>query len=140
MAPPLQSQPQPGQTKLREDKARERISVMDAVHVEDGAFVMLEQIDKTVHPFEVDIATWFSAEPQRSDPRIDNSILPLCSCPDTRSDCTRLNIMMDGSPLYSTPIHPVKPKLRPDFSGQASNRSRMQCPVTYYLTDFGISR
>ncbi|KAJ7658021.1 hypothetical protein B0H17DRAFT_955429, partial [Mycena rosella] len=170
---------------LREDAAvHARLIVIDAVHVEDGTFVLLKKIDKTVHTFEVDIANWVSAEPQRSDPenhcvpirevlqspqdpKIQSIVMPLLQRYDkprfdsigeavtffrqifevtfmhkhnvAHRDCTRFNIMMDGSPLYSTPIHPVKPKMKRDFSGQASNRSRTQCPVKYYLTDFGIS-
>ncbi|KAJ7162168.1 kinase-like domain-containing protein [Mycena filopes] len=52
-----------------------RASVLDATHVEDGAFVMMKRISKTRHPFEVDIGTWFSAEPQRSDP--ENHCVPI---------------------------------------------------------------
>ncbi|KAJ6502021.1 kinase-like domain-containing protein [Mycena sanguinolenta] len=44
--------------------------VMDATVIADGSLVMMKRIDP--EPFilsqELDIATWFSAEPQRSDP------------------------------------------------------------------------
>ncbi|KAJ7164804.1 kinase-like domain-containing protein [Mycena crocata] len=165
---------------------RLRASIMDATHVEDGAFVVLKKISSKTHPCEVDIATWFSAESQRSDP--ENHCVPIREVlqspiyPDIRfivmpllqpfdkprfdsigeavsffrqifeglkyihkhnvahRDCTTFNIMMDGSPLYSTPIHPIEADMKRDYSGHISNRSRTQCPVKYYITDFGISR
>ncbi|KAJ7782419.1 kinase-like domain-containing protein [Mycena maculata] len=49
--------------------------VMDATRTSDGAFVLMKRINKMVHPFEVDIATWLSAEPQRSDP--ENHCVPI---------------------------------------------------------------
>jgi len=160
--------------------------IMDAVHDEDGAFVVLKQVSKKTHPFEVDIATWLSAEPQRSDPEnhcvpirevlqsprssdIQFIVMPLLQPYDkprfdsvgeaveffkqifqgmrfmhkhnvAHRDCTHNNIMMDGSPLYSTPFHPVDNTMKRDYSGKVSHRSRTQAPVKYYLTDFGISR
>ena len=71
---------------------------MDATRVEDGiAVVMLKKTSKRVYPFEVDISTWFSAEPQRSDPEnycvrilevlqsphisdIQIIVMPCCNC------------------------------------------------------------
>ncbi|KAJ6543676.1 kinase-like domain-containing protein [Mycena sp. CBHHK59/15] len=55
-------------------------------------------------------------------------------------DCTSMNIMMDGSSLYSVPFHPIEQHLKRDFSGKAPHRTRTQRPVKYYLTDFGLSR
>ncbi|KAJ7505775.1 hypothetical protein B0H11DRAFT_1976129 [Mycena galericulata] len=42
-------------------------TVMDATRVSDMTFVMMKRVDKRVHPLEVELATWFSSEPQRSD-------------------------------------------------------------------------
>jgi hypothetical protein len=57
-----------------------------------------------------------------------------------------LNIMMDATPMYPRPYHPVaKLRLR-DFSDDGwfsrdlNHYTRTQRPVKYYLTDFGISR
>ncbi|KAJ7461288.1 kinase-like domain-containing protein [Mycena galericulata] len=49
--------------------------IMDATRIQDGTFVMMKQIRKRDHPFEVDIATWLSSEPQRSDPQ--NHCVPI---------------------------------------------------------------
>jgi hypothetical protein len=51
-----------------------------------------------------------------------------------------MNIMMDATPLYPVPYHPVKPYKKRDFSGRAKHYTRTQRPVKYYLTDFGLSR
>ncbi|KAJ6507289.1 kinase-like domain-containing protein [Mycena vitilis] len=55
-------------------------------------------------------------------------------------DIMSLNVMMDGSPLYSEPIHPVKNTMKRDWSGRISHRNRTECPVRYYIIDFGLSR
>jgi len=43
-----------------------RPSIMDATVIADGSFVVMKRIDTQSE--ELDIAVWFSAEPQRSDP------------------------------------------------------------------------
>jgi hypothetical protein len=43
--------------------------VMDATRISDGKLVMLKQIRKSLHPFEIEIAQFLSSEPQASDPR-----------------------------------------------------------------------
>ncbi|KAJ6502068.1 kinase-like domain-containing protein [Mycena sanguinolenta] len=43
-------------------------SVMDATVIADGSFVMMKLIQLRAPSQELDIAVWFSAEPQRSDP------------------------------------------------------------------------
>ncbi|KAJ7282663.1 hypothetical protein C8J57DRAFT_1296008 [Mycena rebaudengoi] len=163
-----------------------RGNVMDATRSADGAVVMMKWISKKDHPFEVDIGTWLSAEPQRSDPR--NHCVPIYAVLETpedpniqilvmpfllqfakprfdtfgeaisffkqifegldymhqhdiaHRDCMKWNIMMDASPLFSEPYHPVEPTMKRDFSGTVPHRTRTQSPVKYYLTDFGISR
>ena len=57
-----------------------------------------------------------------------------------------LNIMMDATPLFPKPYHPIrKSKLR-DFSNDGwfasdpKHYTRTQRPVKYYFVDFGISR
>ncbi|KAJ6525272.1 kinase-like domain-containing protein [Mycena vulgaris] len=160
-------------------------TVLDATRISDGAFVMLKWIDKTVHPFEVEIGAWFSTEPQRSDPEnhcvpiyevlqtpdnpnVQVIVMPLLTRYDkprfdtigeavsffrqifeglkymhnqnvAHRDCSSLNIMMDASPIFTTPFHPVVPTMKRDFSGKSVALSRTQHPVQYYLTDFGIS-
>ncbi|KAJ7782422.1 hypothetical protein DFH07DRAFT_874537 [Mycena maculata] len=58
-----------------EDLLSMHASIMDATRIQDGASVMMKLVDKKEHPFEVEIATWFSAEPQRSDPQ--NHCIPV---------------------------------------------------------------
>ncbi|KAJ7181563.1 kinase-like domain-containing protein [Mycena crocata] len=45
-----------------------RGNVLDATRIQDGKFVMLKWLRKDEDRFEVEVGTWFSAEPQRSDP------------------------------------------------------------------------
>ncbi|KAJ7156551.1 hypothetical protein C8R43DRAFT_1065471 [Mycena crocata] len=165
-------------------QCHKRAAVMDAIRISDGAFVMLKKIDQSLHPFEVDIGTWFSAEPQGSDP--ENHCVPIyevLQTPDpnlkfiampllarydkprfdtigeavsffrqifeglkymhrqnvAHRDCSGLNIMMDASPIFPVPFHPVVQTKKRDFTGSVSHLSRTQHPVKYYLTDFGIS-
>ncbi|KAJ7256450.1 hypothetical protein B0H12DRAFT_1286187 [Mycena haematopus] len=42
--------------------------VMDATVIADGSFVVMKYLELRAPSEELDIATWFSAEPQRSDP------------------------------------------------------------------------
>ncbi|KAI0315144.1 hypothetical protein OF83DRAFT_1164907 [Amylostereum chailletii] len=55
-------------------------------------------------------------------------------------DCNGNNIMMDASPLYPKPYHPVDPLRRRDWKGSAKHLFRTQRPVKYYFIDFGLSR
>ncbi|KAL1661238.1 hypothetical protein GGF50DRAFT_129666 [Schizophyllum commune] len=57
-----------------------------------------------------------------------------------RRDIHRLNIMMDASPLYTTPYHPIDQTRQRDFKGLATaSYTRTQHPVRYYIIDFGLS-
>ena len=51
-----------------------------------------------------------------------------------------LNIMMDPSPMYPDMYHPQTSVKKRDASGRAKYYSRTVRPVTYYITDFGLSR
>jgi hypothetical protein len=42
---------------------------MDATRISDGKTVMLKRIERSVHPFEIEIAQFFNTQPQASDPR-----------------------------------------------------------------------
>ncbi|KAJ7151783.1 kinase-like domain-containing protein [Mycena crocata] len=55
-------------------------------------------------------------------------------------DCKLDNILMDSSPLYPEPIHPVNTLMKRDWSGWAKHLSRTQRPVKYYIIDFGLSQ
>ncbi|KAJ6624314.1 hypothetical protein B0H10DRAFT_1784847 [Mycena sp. CBHHK59/15] len=160
--------------------------VMDATRISDGTFVMLKYIETKFHPHEIEIGTWFSQEPQASDP--DNHCVPILEVLDlpdiadmriivmpmlrnydkprfdtfgevvqffsqilkglrymhrnnvAHRDCMSLNVMMDGTPLYPIPYHPVEQNMKRDFSGRVSHLTRTQRPVKYYITDFGLSR
>ncbi|KAJ6591333.1 hypothetical protein B0H10DRAFT_783600 [Mycena sp. CBHHK59/15] len=159
-------------------------NVMDATMSSDGSFVMMKKVESPGS--ELDIAVWFSEEPQRSDPanycipvyRVLSDpnepgwaiiVMPLLRSYDrprfdtigeavgfftqifeglqfmhknnvAHRDCTSMNIMMDGSSLYSVPFHPIEQHLKRDFSGKAPHLTRTQRPVKYYLADFGLSR
>ncbi|KAL1707160.1 kinase-like domain-containing protein [Schizophyllum commune] len=55
-------------------------------------------------------------------------------------DIHRLNIMMDASPLYTIPYHPIEQTKRRDVKGlAAASYTRTQRPVKYYIIDFGLS-
>ena len=57
-----------------------------------------------------------------------------------------LNIMMDATPLYPIPYHPMRRSRLRDFSddgwfaGDPKHYTRTERPVRYYIIDFGISR
>ncbi|KAI9067304.1 hypothetical protein FKP32DRAFT_1755210 [Trametes sanguinea] len=52
-----------------------RRQIMDAQRTSDGTIVILKLIEKSLHPYEIDIAQMFSAEPLASDPR--NHCIPI---------------------------------------------------------------
>lgn len=56
-----------------------------------------------------------------------------------RSDIMYLNVMMDAEPLHPEPFHPRMPRTTRDYKRQTKPRTRTECPVRYYITDFGIS-
>ncbi|THU94251.1 hypothetical protein K435DRAFT_779516 [Dendrothele bispora CBS 962.96] len=49
------------------------------------------------------------------------------------------NIMVDSSPLYRRPMHPINSERRYDWSGKESPRSITRHPVRYYLIDFDLT-
>ncbi|KAJ7268130.1 kinase-like domain-containing protein [Mycena haematopus] len=51
-----------------EHQSQSHPDVMDATVIADGSFVMMKYIELRAPSEELDIAVWFSAEPQRSDP------------------------------------------------------------------------
>ncbi|THH20215.1 hypothetical protein EUX98_g8621 [Antrodiella citrinella] len=54
-------------------------------------------------------------------------------------DCSTMNIMMDGRPLYPDDHHPQQRHLTPDTSRYARHLSRLDHPVKYYYIDWGMS-
>ncbi|KIJ28274.1 hypothetical protein M422DRAFT_189907 [Sphaerobolus stellatus SS14] len=54
-------------------------------------------------------------------------------------DCTGQNIMMDANDMYPQGFHPIKMNLTPDLKRRAKYHSRVQCPPTYYIIDYGLS-
>ncbi|VDC04962.1 unnamed protein product [Peniophora sp. CBMAI 1063] len=50
------------------------------------------------------------------------------------------NMVMDATPLYSAPFHPLDPSRRRDWSGKTEHCTRTERPVRYYIIDYGISR
>ncbi|KAJ6547720.1 kinase-like domain-containing protein [Mycena sp. CBHHK59/15] len=55
-------------------------------------------------------------------------------------DCKSDNIMLDSSPLYPEPRHPVNEIMKRDWSGKAKPLTRIRRPVKYYFIDFGLSK
>ncbi|TCD65335.1 hypothetical protein EIP91_002773 [Steccherinum ochraceum] len=55
-------------------------------------------------------------------------------------DIMDLNIMMDPRPIFPDMYHPLPVRLRQDFQGSPRHTRRLDNPVNYYITDFGLSR
>ncbi|TBU31692.1 kinase-like domain-containing protein [Dichomitus squalens] len=138
--------------------------VMDATRVSDNRMVLLKRVDKSVHPYEVEMGTL--QDP--TDQNITFIVMPHLrryTNPSFRTigeaieffrqvleglhfmhehhvahrDCMSLNIMMDAGPMYPDGYHPRATFLTRDYSQTARYHSRTRRPVKYYLTDFGIS-
>ncbi|TCD66663.1 hypothetical protein EIP91_001081 [Steccherinum ochraceum] len=54
-------------------------------------------------------------------------------------DCSSMNIMMDGRPLFPNDHHPVHTNATLDSSRRSYHLSRPDHPVKYYFIDFGMS-
>ncbi|EGO02260.1 hypothetical protein SERLA73DRAFT_86540 [Serpula lacrymans var. lacrymans S7.3] len=54
-------------------------------------------------------------------------------------DCTGLNIMMDGAPLYPEGFHPIRMNYSTDGVFELKPLPRIDHPVRYYFIDFGLS-
>ena len=55
-------------------------------------------------------------------------------------DIHLLNIMMDASPLYTIPFHPIRQDMRRDYQGASKpSFSRTERPISYYLIDLGLA-
>ncbi|KAL5492960.1 hypothetical protein ACEPAI_4408 [Sanghuangporus weigelae] len=55
-------------------------------------------------------------------------------------DCSRLNIMLDGTSIYPHGFHPVYREKSRDYKGRAKFINRSDSPgVKYYFIDFGLS-
>ncbi|KAK7448867.1 hypothetical protein VKT23_013597 [Stygiomarasmius scandens] len=50
------------------------------------------------------------------------------------------NIMMDPSPLYNQPLHPVRTGKTYNWTRRPSPNTRTQSPVKYYIIDFDLAR
>ncbi|TFY71477.1 hypothetical protein EVG20_g1544 [Dentipellis fragilis] len=55
-------------------------------------------------------------------------------------DCCEGNILMDATPMYPEPWHPVELKRRRDWKGKAQHWTRTEHPVKYYYIDYGLSQ
>ncbi|KAJ6631577.1 hypothetical protein B0H10DRAFT_2159825 [Mycena sp. CBHHK59/15] len=82
-------------------QAYNRAVVMDATRISDGTFVMLKFIETKVHPHEIEIGTWFSQEPQASDP--DNHCVPIFEVLDLPDIPDRRIIVMPILRNYDKP-------------------------------------
>ncbi|TFY71471.1 hypothetical protein EVG20_g1546 [Dentipellis fragilis] len=55
-------------------------------------------------------------------------------------DCCHDNVMMDATPMYPEPWHPIKLDMRRDWKGKARHYTRTERPVKYYYIDFGLAQ
>lgn len=121
---------------LQEDGVLHRNwSVMDATRLEDGVFVMMKKINQKVHPFEVDIATWFSEEPQRSDP--ENHCVPIFDVLQSPYDTKFRIIVMPLLQPYSSPMTHLDStrSAKPSRSSGKSSRDSNICTSTMLHTE-----
>jgi len=65
---------------------------MDATRLQDGKFVMLKLIKKSVHPYEAEIGTFFSSEPLAANPR--NHCVPILEVLQIPDDEDELFLVM----------------------------------------------
>ncbi|KII88223.1 hypothetical protein PLICRDRAFT_175846 [Plicaturopsis crispa FD-325 SS-3] len=54
-------------------------------------------------------------------------------------DCAAINIMMDAAPLYPQGFHPIRRDYSRDAAYKLTPLSRIDNPVRYFFTDFGLS-
>jgi hypothetical protein len=71
------------------------------VSVKDGASVSLKKISKSLHPYEADIARFFSIEPSASDPR--NFSVPVLSTLQPPDDEDTVILVMPLLHRYDEP-------------------------------------
>ncbi|KAF8165784.1 kinase-like domain-containing protein [Crassisporium funariophilum] len=55
------------------------------------------------------------------------------------NDCTENNIMMDGRPICPQGWNPIMEMFSPDCNNYAKTLARIDHPVQYFFTDFGLS-
>ncbi|KAH7920628.1 hypothetical protein BV22DRAFT_1097836 [Leucogyrophana mollusca] len=75
--------------------------ILDATRTEDGSFVTLKIVKKSVHPHEVDIGLYFSSKSLASDPA--NHCVPIHEVLQVPEDDDRVIIVMPLLRLYSNP-------------------------------------
>jgi hypothetical protein len=78
---------------------------MDATRMADGKFVLLKCLQKSVYPFEVEIATFFSSPPLADDP--NNHCVPVYEVLQLPDDDDQVIIVMPllrkyGDPSFDT--------------------------------------
>lgn len=74
---------------------------MDATRVSDKRMVLLKRVDKSVHPYEVEIGQYFSASPVASDPR--NRCCPIYEVLEDPTDGNMAIIVMPHLRKYNSP-------------------------------------
>ena len=74
---------------------------MDAVRISDGEMLMLKSISRTKFPYEVEIATMFSSEPLKSDPK--NHCIPIFEVLDVPNNEDKQILVMPLLRAYDSP-------------------------------------
>jgi hypothetical protein len=74
---------------------------MDATRISDGKLVMLKQIMKSLHPFEIEIAKFLSADSLASDPR--NHCVPILDVLQVPEDDDVMLLVMPFFRPYDKP-------------------------------------
>ncbi|KAJ7658076.1 hypothetical protein B0H17DRAFT_955399 [Mycena rosella] len=79
-----------------------RRHIMDAERISDGKHVMLKCISKSLHPFEVEIATFFGSPPLVDSPR--NHVIPVLEVLQDPGDADRQILVMPRLMEFDRPI------------------------------------
>ncbi|EGO01511.1 hypothetical protein SERLA73DRAFT_103333 [Serpula lacrymans var. lacrymans S7.3] len=79
--------------------------ILDATRIDDGAFVALKVVSKSRHPFEVEIASYFSSESIANDPA--NHCIPIYEVTQVPDDQDKVIMIMPllgmhGDPSFDT--------------------------------------
>ncbi|KAL4242378.1 hypothetical protein ABKN59_011983 [Abortiporus biennis] len=75
--------------------------VLDATHIATNELVMLKRISQKTHPYEVEITSYFTKEPLRSDPQ--NHCVPLLEVLEVPNDSTIKIIVLPLLRKYNDP-------------------------------------
>ena len=79
----------------------QRSTLLDATRISDNSLVMLKHIKRDVHPYEVEIGSYFCSEPLASHPR--NHCIPIYEVLDIPDKTNEVLIVMPLLRKYDDP-------------------------------------